>query len=93
MRQIQIADHVYDQVKRRADAAGFESVDQYISDMLADDDLEFTPDLEHLFTPERLAIIDQSLTEVRAGAKTYTIEEVSERLAHNRADRIRKSGK
>ncbi len=87
MQSIQLADDIYDQAKRRADAAGFDSVDDYIAEMLSDDIHE-----DHIFTLEQLSMIDKSLAEVRAGAKINTPEEVEEMLAENRAEWMRKNG-
>ena len=79
MRQIQLTEQAYDQAKVRADQAGFPSVDEYVSSIFVDVDYEMTetPDLDYLFTPERLAIIDASLAEAKAG-KFYTPAEVEE---------------
>jgi hypothetical protein len=95
MHQIQLADDIYDLAKRRADEAGFESVDDYIVDLLDDDGeaYEDTPNLDHLFTPERLAELDRISAEVKAGGPTYTVEEVWEHLAEYRAEWIRKNSK
>lgn len=59
MQQIMLTDRVYEQVKLRADAAGFVSVDEYVADVLisVQDDVE---NLDAYFTPERLAHIDSA---------------------------------
>ena len=80
MQTIQIADDVYDRAKRRADEAGCDSVDEYVTTMLADDEAEDTPNLDHLFTPERIADLDRISAEVNAGGVTYTMEQVREHL-------------
>jgi hypothetical protein len=86
MRQIQLTNEVVDQAKQRAVEAGFENVNDFIATLLNDYDdfcLE-TPNLDQLFTPERLAIIDKSLAEVRAGARTFSMAEAREHLAQSR---------
>ena len=45
MHQVQLSDQVYDQVKRRAEEAGFKSVDEYVADVLVNDAQE-TEDLD-----------------------------------------------
>jgi hypothetical protein len=77
MRQIQLTEQAYDLAKVRADQAGFPSVDEYVSSIIVDVDYEMieTPNLDYLFTPERLAIIDSSLAEAKAG-RFYTSAEV-----------------
>ena len=87
--QVQLSDLVYDQVKRRADEAGFRSVYEYVTDVITNDSEVRFENLDHLFTPERLAHIDKVYAEVKAGAPTYTMEEVSEYIAAKRADWIR----
>lgn len=77
MRQVQLSDQLYDQAKRRAAAAGFKTVDDFVADVLADELIGDTPDLDHLFTAERLAHIDKAAAQVKAG-KTHTAAEVRE---------------
>jgi hypothetical protein len=89
--QLQLSDQVYDQVKRRADQAGFHSVDDYVTDIITNDTVDEYENLDHLFTPERLAHIDKVYAEVKAGGKTYTMEEVSEFIAAKRADWMREN--
>jgi Arc/MetJ-type ribon-helix-helix transcriptional regulator len=92
MHQIQLTNQVYDRVKRRADKAGFGSVDEYIINLLEEDESVEAPNLDHLFTPERLAIIDKAVEQIKNG-EFYTMEEVDEFLAQNRAEWIRKNTK
>jgi hypothetical protein len=84
MQQIQLADKVYKDAQRRAAEAGFASVDEYVADVLINDVFEDggeeTPDLEHLFTPERLAKIDAALADVKAG-HFLTSDQVDAELA------------
>ncbi len=89
MHQILLPDQVYNDAQRRASDAGFNSVDDYIVDLLADEDLVETPDLDHLFTPERIAHIDQVLARVKAGGKTYTMAETRAAISKKRAEWIR----
>jgi hypothetical protein len=66
MHQIQLSDQLYQEAQRRAAEAGFGSVDEYVADMLQHD-LEETENLDHFFTPERLAHIDRAAAQIDAG--------------------------
>jgi hypothetical protein len=94
MHQIQLADQLYKKAEQRASEAGFSSVDEYIADMVSHDLLEEqagdTPNLDHLFTPERLARIDAAAAEIEAG-NFYTLEEANIELAKRKAEWLRKN--
>ena len=51
-------------------------------------DPEEVDDFDHLFTPERLAQIDEAAAEIAAG-KGLTIEQLDEELARRRAEWLR----
>jgi len=89
--QIELSDQLFDLAKLRALEAGFESVGEYVADLMADDLVDDSENFDHLFTPERIAHIDGVLADIKAGGKTYTMEEVREHLAANRAEWIRKN--
>jgi hypothetical protein len=84
MHQVQLADDVYKDAQRRAAEAGFSSVDDYVADVLTNDLFENsgeeTPNLDHLFTPERLAHIAAAQADVKAG-RVLTSEQVDAELA------------
>ncbi len=67
MYQIQLADQLYQEAERRASAAGFVSVDEYVADVLQHDLQEETENFDYLFTPERLAHIDRAAAQIDAG--------------------------
>src|SRR5689334_20622343 len=90
MHQVNLDDQVYETAQRRAAAAGFSSVDEYLTDLVVNGIDEETPDLNHLFTPERLAIIDRALAEMDAG-HLYTKEESQRELAKRREEWLRKN--
>ena len=75
MQQVQLTDRIYKQVKRRADKAGFKSVDEYVTDVLISDLNEDTENVDHFFTPERLAHIGKAAAQIKAG-EFYTAAEV-----------------
>jgi hypothetical protein len=91
--QLELTDQIYDQAKRRAVEAGFKTVGEYIADVVSDDLAKDSENLDHLFTPRRIAHLDKVAAEVRAGGATYTMEEVSAHLDEKRADWIRKNCK
>ena len=88
MHQVNLNDQLYQDVQRRAAEAGFTNVDDYVADVLSHDLNEETPDLDHFFTPERMAQIDQSLASAAAG-NVYTSEQVDEELAKRRDEWLR----
>ena len=67
MNQIQLSDQLYQEAQRRASASGFVTVDEYVADVLQHDLREETEDFDSLFTPERLAHIDQAAAQIDAG--------------------------
>jgi|GEM_PF-820253 len=94
MHQIQLADDVYEQARRRAAEAGFASVDEFVADMVSHDGVDDgeadEPNVDHLFTPERLAEIDQAEADIRAG-RFYTTEQAYAELEKFKAEWLRKN--
>ena len=76
MQQVQLNDRLYSEAQRRPAKAGFPTVDEYVAEVLTQDLADEAEDLNYLFTPDRIAELDQISAEVKAGAKTYTIDEV-----------------
>ena len=66
MHQIQLNDQLYQVAQRYASAAGYITVDEYVADVLQHDIHEETGDFDYLFTPERLAHIDQAAAQIDA---------------------------
>jgi hypothetical protein len=66
MHQIQLNDQLYQEVQRRAAEAGFGNVDEYVADILQQE-LEETENLDHFFTPARLAHIDRAAAQIDCG--------------------------
>lgn len=79
MPQITLDDQVYQKAQLRAEEAGFASVDEYVADVLVHDFDPETPDLDHLFTPERMALIDKGIADIEAG-RFFTREESERHL-------------
>ena len=83
MHQVNLNDQLYNEAQRRATAAGFSSVDDYVADVLSHDFELDDENLDHFFTPERLALIDQSVADVAAG-NVHSLDQVRESLAKTR---------
>jgi len=65
--QLELTDQLYSQVMRRAAESGFESIEEYAVGVITDDLADDTENLDHSFTPERLARIDKAIAQVKAG--------------------------
>ena len=87
MHHVQLDSQLYQEAQRRATETGFESVDEYVADVLRHD-LEDGENLDHLFTPERLAHIDRAAAQIDAG-EGLTAEQVNAELAKRRDEWLR----
>jgi hypothetical protein len=88
MHHIQLDSQLYQEAQRRAAETGFESVDEYVADVLRHD-LEDGESLDHLFTPERLAHIDRAAAQIDAGLG-LTVEQVNAELSKRRDEWLRR---
>jgi len=86
MPQVQLDEEVFGIAKRRASEGGFASVDAYITDMVVRTQPEETGNVDHLFTPERITELEAISAEIRAGGKTYTVDEVREHFENKRKE-------
>jgi hypothetical protein len=73
--QLELTDQLYNQVMRRAAESGFESIEEYAVGVITDDLADDTENLDHIFTPERLAHIDKAIAQVKA-AEFMTSDQV-----------------
>ena len=80
MHQVHLTDENYEKAKVRAVEAGFRTVDDFINRIIGLELSDDPEDLDHLFTPEILAELDRVTSEIDAGGKTYSEEEVSQHL-------------
>lgn len=87
MHHVQLDSQLYQEAQRRAAEAGFDSVDEYVADVLRHD-LEDGENLDHLFTPERLAHIDRAAAQIDAGLG-IPAEQVRAHLAKRRDEWLR----
>lgn len=89
MHQVQLNDKLYKEAQRRAREAGFGSVDEFVADRLESDFSEEQENFDHLFTPEVIADLDRISAQVKAGGKTFTMQEVDEHLEKKRQEWLR----
>lgn len=78
--RLQLSDKLFDQVQRRATEAGFDCLNEYIMDVVAEEAVHETEDLDHRFTPKVVAHLNQIRESIKNGAKTYSPEELDEYL-------------
>jgi hypothetical protein len=83
MQQVNLNDDLYQEARRRAETAGFSSVDEYIADVLSHDFQLEDVNLDLFFTPERMALVDQSAADVAKG-NVHTMDQAREALAQTR---------
>ena len=85
MHQINLSEELFQDAQRRATAAGFSSVDEFVAVVLSDALHDEVTNLDHFFTAERLAELDQSVADVRAG-KVMTLEQGRAELNKSREE-------
>jgi hypothetical protein len=90
MHNIRLNDQLFKQVQLRAAEAGYATVDEYIVEVLSHDIHDATENLDHLFTPERLAHIDRAQALIESGS-FYTGEQADLELANRRAEWLRRN--
>jgi hypothetical protein len=83
MHQVQLSDEVCERAKRRADQAGFKSVDEFIANVVLEREAEDAGNYNHRFTPKVLAELDRVSAKAKAGGRTYTQEEVANTSARS----------
>ena len=88
MPQVQLDDQVFRVAQRRAADGGYSSVDEYVADVLAHDTMSDADDIDHLFTPARLAHIDAAEADIKSG-KIFTTDQADDELAKRRAEWLR----
>jgi hypothetical protein len=82
MQQVQLADELYKQAQLKASEEGHASVDEYTAEAVTlhlTDDAEGDENLDHRFTPEVIAGLEQISAEMHAG-KTVSMEEGDKHL-------------
>ena len=82
---LQLSDQVYDRAMRRALEAGFNSVDEFIAEVVTDELVDDSENLDRLFTPERLAMIDAAALQINRG-QFLTAQDADVELARRRME-------
>ena len=77
---LQLTEQLYNQAKRWAVEAGFDTVDEYIVDVVSEDAAQETTDLDYRFTPQVMTHLNQIQEAIKAGSKTYSEEELDDSL-------------
>jgi 2-keto-3-deoxy-L-rhamnonate aldolase RhmA len=91
MPQVQLSDELFKEAQRRASESGFASIDEYVAEILSTDLNADVDNLDHLFTPQVIAQLDEISAQIQAGGKTYTVQEVQEHLERKRQEWPRKN--
>jgi hypothetical protein len=86
MPPLELEDWLFNEIVRRAQVRGYKSAEAYIEHVVRLD-LKEPDDLQYRFTPEVIADLNRIMSEVKAGAKTYTPEEVKAHLERKRHER------
>lgn len=82
---LQLNDQLFAQAKRRAVESGFNSVDEYIADVVAEDLAHDGENLDHLFSAERLVAIDKAKAQIEAG-QFLSAKDAEAELARRRTE-------
>ncbi len=94
MPQVELDNAIFGAVQRKAVDAGYSSVDEYVADVIFQDVTEdndgITPEMDYLFTAERLRHIDEAAAEIKSG-NYFTAEQVREHFKRKRAAWTRKN--
>jgi hypothetical protein len=80
MPHVQLPDRLYEQAQKLAGDAGFQSVDDYVADLVESEASADAGNFDHLFTPDVVAELEQIHAEMKRGGKALTAEEVDEQL-------------
>jgi hypothetical protein len=86
MHQVQLDDQLYKEAERQARQAGFSTVDEYVADLLGHNHHVEADSLDDLFTGEVIADLDRISAQIKAGGKTYTLDEVDDHFDKKRKE-------
>jgi hypothetical protein len=74
---VQLSDRLFEEARQRAVDAGFPSVDDFVADIVEHELHDEPENIDHLFTPECMRLVDESTAQIKAG-KSHTSEQVRE---------------
>jgi hypothetical protein len=83
MPQLEVSEEIFTLAKHHAEQRGYAAVNEYVADVLSRDFESQAENLDGLFTPERLAMIDAAKAEIDAG-NFYTSDQVREHFEKKR---------
>jgi len=83
---ITIPDDAYAAANNRAQQEGFDSTEVFLSNLLISSIAPESDNYDHLFTPEVIADLDGISATIKAGGKTYSMEEVREHFSRKRTE-------
>ena len=89
MNEIRLSEQLYKEAARRAQAAGYATVDDFVAEQLQGEFSVEQEDLDHHFTPEVLAHLDRISDDMKAG-KSLSMEEVEKNQEAVRAAWLKK---
>jgi len=84
MNEIRLSEQLYKEAERRAQAAGYATVDDFVSEQLQSDFSAEHEDFDGHFTPDVIACLDQISDDMTAG-RSLSMEEVEKHLNTVRA--------
>lgn len=85
MHHIEIADQLYEEAKHRAEAAGFDTVDEFVAEVLRLDFSSPADDFDERFTPEVNAYLNRIAADMESG------KSLSRRQVELRLNEVRKT--
>ena len=84
--RLSIPDDLFAALSRQAKVDGFESPEQYVADFISHGHVLSIDNLDHMFTPKVIAHLDEISERIRAGEKTFTIDQCKAELAKRKAE-------
>ena len=76
--QLQLTDLLFDEAQRRSAVAGFANLDEYIVDVIVEDLMAETENLDRCFSPQVIPQLNSIRADIHEGDKTCTQLEVDQ---------------
>jgi hypothetical protein len=84
MPQIELDETIFMAAQRQALSAGYPSVDAYVADVVVHASQADADNADHVFTPHRIAELENISAEIKAGGVTHSLAEVREHFENKR---------
>ncbi len=84
--RLTISDEVFQSAESQAKRAGYDSTEIFLTELLTESIQGSDIDEDAIFTPERLAIIDQAAKDIDSGGPIYSLGEVKNMVAETRRE-------